>query len=845
MHKLYSIILLSFIAGNCWSHFIENLGQIKQVDGTVNTEVLFSFNSNGIRITLRENGFSYELMQPLFNEETIMEAIHSKRNSQFPFEINRIDFITASAPNQIIKKKAVKGRKNFLSHNGQMITPDSYEEILYIYEDLGAMIHFKSITEGFKYDLIFTSETAFNEFYFQVDGADIQGINERGNFQYLLGGESILEEKIPYSWYRDVSGKKSETSIQYSYNSELSRLYFSGNFESNFDLLVIDPQPEMLWSTYFGGSEYDIVTRVAVDSSNHVYHTGITMSTDNIATSGAFQQTYMGDLDVFVARYHPSGALHWSTYFGGPQTERAYGIATTSDNHVIVGGTSFSEFGIATIGSYQETIAGTDDAFLVKFDQDGNRVWGTYYGGNAHDFVTSINIDGAGKIFITGHTRSVNNISTSGTFLETMTATEAAYLSCFSPQGFLEWGTYIGTEGSTSGESIAFDGDFVYVGGRSNSPNGISTPNSHQPAKQGGTGFHDAFLSKFNNDGTIVWSTYYGGDFGDRAYGVIVDDDGFVYLNGDASSLNNIATPGSYMPSRISSESGFLAKFSPSGVRQWGTYLGGYSANYIKVITYLNGEIINGGNTNSLTNIATAGAYQQQHSGDYDGFLMAIDTAGALKWGTYFGGPLNDQLSGLVVDQHNNIIISGHTGSTSGIANEPSQQPDFAGGIFDGWVGKLCYAISPTLTFDNNTLTSSVADTYTWYLNGEEIADTAQSIVLSEDGDYYVITSSNQSCPMTSEVYSHSTVNIDEQSQLLTIGVNIYPNPASDQLYVSSEEVIIGYRIYDTKGSIVDQNQNFLSQNAEIDLSRIHTGTYIIQFEMLNNSVKKYVFVIL
>src|SRR4030095_13819633 len=93
----------------------------------------------------------------------------------------------------------------------------------------------------------------------------------------------------------------------------------------------------------------------------------------------------------------------------------------------------------------------------------------------------------------------------------------------------------------------------------------------------------DAFLAKFDTTGQLIWSTYYGGAWADRARGVGCDQVGNVYLSGFTESDSSIATSGAFQENwskgydniNDRAEDAFIVKFNSAGLRQWGTYYGG------------------------------------------------------------------------------------------------------------------------------------------------------------------------------------------------------------------------------------------------------------------------------
>jgi hypothetical protein len=819
---ILSIIILVAFKLSANSGFSENKGQITEPSGKVNEDVLFIGHTKDLKVTLRKNGFSYEVVTTdLSNDEINRLVNQTELDFSIPYMINRIDFKFPQAPSSIEAKNQVQGYQNNYLNGKEVKNIRSYNQIIYKDVSQGTDIVFTISDVGFKYDLVFHETEYLNSFFLDINGSLNTRLMPNGKLRLETGGIELYEE-IPLS-FGLVAGKKVKSLARYNYKTDESRLYFERIGNEKFDSFIIDPQPEIIWGTHFGGPEYDITTRIAVDSEGNISQTGLTLSMSNISTSGAFQESFSGGLDVFVSKFLPNGNLAWSSYIGGPQTDRAYGIITTSDNAVLVGGTSFSEFGIATPGAYQEVVNGLDDAFIIKFDGDGNRIWGTYYGGNNHDFITFMQTDPLGRIYLTGHTKSSNHITTPGAFIENMVGTECGLLASFSSSGNLIWGTYIGESSNTSGEGIVYDDGFIYLGGRTASTGGIASSGSHQENK---VGFQDAFLMKFSDAGTRIWGTYYGGDFADQGAGVTVDDNNNVYLIGNASSLNNIATPGSYQPTRMSSEDGFLVKFNSDGQRQWGTYIGGIDTDYLRGVTYLNGEVICAGYTLSSTNIATIGAHQSIINGGYEGFIKSLDTSGLHQWGTYFGGENDDNINTILADSKNNLLISGTSTSPSNIHYGNGFQSSFGGGSNDGFIAKFCVSVAPTIYFENGQIVSSEADEYTWYLNGEPISFSGNPLIPTEDGDYYVVTSNNGKCEVQSNVYTHSTIGIKNNE---LDGLKIYPNPFSSILNILSNESIESLEIYDILGAIYFEESTINKLKISIDLSNIPSGTYFLK----------------
>ena len=164
----------------------------------------------------------------------------------------------------------------------------------------------------------------------------------------------------------------------------------------------------LVYSTYLGGSSYEIGTSIAVDSKGNAYVIGWTGSPD-FPTKNPMQGFYAGGGDTFVAKLNASGtALTYSTYLGGSGTDNGNDVALDSAGNVYVaGGTSSLDFPL--LNPLQATNNGYSNAFVSKISASGTALASsTYMGGSNYDVATGIALDGAGNAYIAGATDSTN-----------------------------------------------------------------------------------------------------------------------------------------------------------------------------------------------------------------------------------------------------------------------------------------------------------------------------------------------------------------------------------------------------------------------------------------------------
>jgi hypothetical protein len=124
----------------------------------------------------------------------------------------------------------------------------------------------------------------------------------------------------------------------------------------------------LIYSTYFGGSGDDDGTGIKVDSSGNMYFTGRTQSNDFPVTSGAYDTSWNGAHDGYLAKLSPSGTtLFYCTYFGGSGVDHFYHLTLDEYRNVYLTGQIDSSDFPTTTGAFDTSYNGSWDSFVVKF----------------------------------------------------------------------------------------------------------------------------------------------------------------------------------------------------------------------------------------------------------------------------------------------------------------------------------------------------------------------------------------------------------------------------------------------------------------------------------------------
>jgi hypothetical protein len=309
-----------------------------------------------------------------------------------------------------------------------------------------------------------------------------------------------------------------------------------------------------------------------------------------------------------------------------------YGSSITVDaaGNIYVAGIATSP-DLPTANGMQRAMGGLTDAFVAKLDPSGARlVYSTYLGGSGIDAASSVAVDSAGNVYLTG--------SSSSRDLRTVDPLQSAHGGGFF-DGFvaklnssgtqLLYSTYLGGAGEDRAFRIAVDfSGNVYVTGDTDSANFPTTAGAARPGIGGGV---DAFVAKINERGSaLAYSTFLGGTGIDGGTAIAVDSAGAAYVTGFTGS-SNFPTASPLQPAiGGGSFDAFVAKVSSSGSLEWSTYLGGSGVDAgFGIALDSSGNAYLMGQTDS-TNFPTASPLQpNKGGGSSDIFIVNVaSTAG-------------------------------------------------------------------------------------------------------------------------------------------------------------------------------------------------------------------------
>jgi hypothetical protein len=168
-------------------------------------------------------------------------------------------------------------------------------------------------------------------------------------------------------------------------------------------------------STYFGGESFEGIQSIKrINGSTYIFGDVYNMNSSNTwITDNAYQTMHGGAIDLYLGKLDDNFTPIWGTYIGGSGNEKAKKI-NYKDQYIYFSGYTSSPNITLTENTYSNVISGDNDALIMKFNLDGNLIWGSYFGSDNYDnSYTILPIDDQ-TFYINGITLSNKDITTPG-----------------------------------------------------------------------------------------------------------------------------------------------------------------------------------------------------------------------------------------------------------------------------------------------------------------------------------------------------------------------------------------------------------------------------------------------
>jgi len=677
--------------------FEENKGQFIDEKGNSIANYFFRFKTKDADIYLGQNGITYLLFKSAGEHKP-----HKKGESAHDSILySRVDVDLVGArieKDNILAEKELVFFSNYYISNKHIENVKQYQKLTFknIYKGIDWVWYVNEKENGglIKYDFIVHPNADPSQIQMLYKWADV-----------IIESNNAITIKTPLREVKEGEAKSFSGGIEVttSYVIKDNVVLYQLEDYDHSQTLTIDPPLNLIWGTYFGGTWWEKNTDVsnAIDANGNVFVVGNTFSSANMPLvnpgGGAyFQGVYAGGSgidghggDICIFKFTNLGALIWCTYYGGSDQDNGASITVDNNNNVYVAGCSLSNnFPLQNqAGSYNQSVyaGGTNindeggDAVIMKFTNNGNLLWATYYGGTASEGARGVVTDATGNVFMVGWTLSNNfplNNPGGGTFYQGSNGGgRDAFIVKFNPAGAQVWSSYYGGNGDDIAHYITRDMavGMTFVGETQSTNFPTQNPGGGAYFQAANAGQIDAFVVKINNAGVLNWSTYYGGSSNDIARGTNVSSGGAIYVIGQTASTNfPLANPGSgayYQPTKAgfgTTSDIFYIRFTNPGVLVWSTYHGGSSDDDGCAIVSDNcGHIYATGNTEStdlpVLDPGNGAFYIPTKLASDDVWYASFTPMNGMLWSTYCGTPgFDEKGTSLKVDNNGNLFIVGY-----------------------------------------------------------------------------------------------------------------------------------------------------------------------------------------
>ena len=483
---------------------------------------------------------------------------------------------------------------------------------------------------------------------------------------------------------------------------------YGGGTSDGFVAKIAPDGSSMSYGSYIGGSAADEINGLVVDPFGVAIVAGHTYSVD-FPTVSPFQASAGGSVDAFVAKISRNAlrfahaASSGEEHVGSTNLEvrldnpayQAVTVAYSADGGTAIQGIDYAlGAGVLTfqpgvtsqvihvtvledtldeadetlrVRLHDPTFAGVGSPEIHTYTIEANdaivMTYGSCLGGAAADVAHAIAVDHEGTIYLAGETSSTN-FPLAGPMQGTGGGFDA-FVSKLSPEGTsLVYATYVG--GADDDRAYDMDVDAagaVYLVGETVSTN-FPLASAIYGTSAGGW---DAFVSKIAADGgSLVYSTYVGGETHDGAFGIAVNALGGAHVVGYSASTNFPLVSALQTTYGGGSRDAFVTKVTPGGTAlDYSTYLGGHATDEALAVTVDEaGQAYVAGGTSS-TNFPTMAALEGTLQGMGDAFVAKLDATGSnLVYGTYFGGGKADKAYAIALGTLGSIYVAGETYSS-------------------------------------------------------------------------------------------------------------------------------------------------------------------------------------
>ena len=370
-------------------------------------------------------------------------------------------------------------------------------------------------------------------------------------------------------------------------------------------------------------------------------------------------------------------------------------------------------------------MAGRDTVGVDVSDFDRSRAlvidpvlnYASFIGGSSTDIINAVTAGADGLIYVAGYTTSNDLQPTYNGVNGGITGGKDVFVAAFDPNRYggqsLRYLTYLGGGRDDSATAIAVDAKGnIYIAGNTNSSDFPLTGNSVQTALALGTTASvfnaDAFVALISQSNGLLYSTYFGGTGDELPYGLGLDSRGFIYVGGTTTSTDLPVTSNAYQAVSWGPSDMFFLKLDLNATSPaYASYLGGEDREDGRGLAVAPSGLVYFAASTLSTEFPTAGfVYQNNPAGTENLVIGVMDMTqsgnASLKYATYFGGSLIDEVRQVTLDAQGRLLVAGWTVSPDFPVTATAMRSHY-GGAGNGFVVRVNPSAPPSKFLEYGT----------------------------------------------------------------------------------------------------------------------------------------------
>ena len=397
----------------------------------------------------------------------------------------------------------------------------------------------------------------------------------------------------------------------------------TSNGHDDIFIQKLDADGNFVWAKQIGSNTFDGAYAIKTDGNNNVYVTGYFGDTaDFDPGTGVYELTPQRNTDIFILKLDTNGNFIWAKQIAGTGREYGYGIHIDTNGNILITGKieGATDFDPDPNNSQTFQSTGHYDAFVAKYNVDGNYIWAKVFqnaNGNANASGYGITTDSNNNVLITGYfEQTVDFDGGSGQLQLNSIGGKDIFIEKLNADGDLIWAEQVGGTEHQEAFDIAVDtGNNVFLTGyfRGQTDFDPSTAEFNLTPSQG----DNIFVEKLDESGNFVWAKAITDVNGSQTgYGIAVNSNDEILFTGQSEGI-------------------FIEKTTNDGSEIWSVNLNGNGNNTL-------GKAIC---VDANDNIITAGILNGSHSVDFDPSDNDFLLTPASNWGNVFVYKLNNTLT--------------------------------------------------------------------------------------------------------------------------------------------------------------------------------------------------------